>query len=359
MKRTIDKTLIEENEARTQMDGIELNTKNDTITLKLMITVLLLFNCILYLCYQMMKAASSSFPVIQQKSLLLSRTSFGSSHSINIHYPSLFDLRNRTVYYGSSESKRDTIPVLMDSFAYYENDSLIVEALFNLKYLRVSPEKRDQIARSPCMAWVNGKAANNKYEYDRKYHSIVAVFSFGKGNRGTHLNVTLLHVYTGAYYVIEPHVIRDFTKRRYYLSSCTSIANVPMDRVRMWLYYYFYQGVEHTTIFTNTRYSYWRNALQPFIEKGQLDVVDMEFINHTSFNEQQIALQSCHRHYRYASTFVIYDDVDEFFMPLDTRKTVRSVVEQYDKEYPNALAFQVSAAVYMKNRCIMRSLPVI
>ena len=115
----------------------------------------------------------------------------------------------------------------------------------------------------------------------------------------------------------------------------------------------------NTTIFANTRYSYWRNALQPFIEKGQLDVVDMEFINHTSFNEQQVALQSCHRHYRYASTFVIYDDVDEFFMPLDTRKTVRSVVEQYDKEYPNALAFQVSAAVYMKNRCIMRSLPVI
>ena len=84
MKRTIDKTLIEENEARTQMDGIELYTNNDTITLKLMmITVLILFNCILYLCCQMMKAACSSFPVIQ-KSLLIGRTSFGSSLSIHI-----------------------------------------------------------------------------------------------------------------------------------------------------------------------------------------------------------------------------------------------------------------------------------
>ena len=103
-----------------------------------MITVLLLFNCIMYLYCQFMGPASSSFPVMQ-KSLLTGRTSFGSSHSFNTHYPSLFDLRNRTVYYGSSESKRDTIPVLMDSFAYYENDSLIVEAIFNLKYLRVSP----------------------------------------------------------------------------------------------------------------------------------------------------------------------------------------------------------------------------
>ena len=98
MKKTIDKTLIEENEARTQMDGIELCTKNDTITLKLMITVLILFNCILFLCYQMMKDACSSFPVIQQKSLLIGRTPFGSSHSINTHYPSLFDLRNRAVF---------------------------------------------------------------------------------------------------------------------------------------------------------------------------------------------------------------------------------------------------------------------
>lgn len=61
-------------------------------------------------------------------------------------------------------NQRETIPVLMDSFAYYENDSLIVEAIFNLKYLRVPIEERDLIAKSPCIAWVDGKAANNTFE---------------------------------------------------------------------------------------------------------------------------------------------------------------------------------------------------
>ena len=364
IRMTSDHNVIYRNKVGNKRKGATFATYTHTlgcisIPLRLMITVLILFNFILYSFCQITMAVSSSFHLIQQGNMFIGRNSFASSHSINPHYPALFDPRNRTMYYSSSESKRETIPVLMDSFAYYENDSLIVEAIFNLKYLRVPIEERDLIAKSPCIAWVDGNAANNTFEYDCVYHSIVTVFTFGKGNRGTRLNVTLLHVYTGSYYDIQPHLIADFTKRRYYLSSCTSIANVHLDRVRMWLYYYFYQGVEHTTVFANMRYSYWRNALQPFIENGLLDVVDMEFINHTSFNEQLVALQICNRHYRYASRFVIYDDIDEFFMPLDTRKTVRSVIEQYDKDYPNALAFQVSVVVYLKNRCIMRFLPVI
>lgn len=103
----------------------------------------------------------------------------------------------------------------------------------------------------------------------------------------------------------------------------------------------YYQGVEHVTFFANEKYGYWKTVLHHFIAKGFLDVVDMEFVNHKDFYEQQVALQSCNRHYRYASRFVIYNDVDEFFIPIDSNNTIRSLVHRYDSIIPNALAFKV------------------
>lgn len=281
---------------------------------------------------------SSKTDAIHYRSSLIDNTIFIDDTPVITH--PLFDNTPRITFYNSSESMRERIPVLMDSFAYYENKSLIVEAIFNLKYLTVSKEEKERIAKSHCIAWVGDKTANNTMDYDPDYHTIVTVFSFGEVD-GSGISVTILNEYTNSRYITKPQIIREFTKERYYLSCCTSIANVAKDRVRMWLYYYYYQGVEHVTFFANEKYGYWKTVLHHFIAKGFLDVVDMEFVNHKDFYEQQVALQSCNRHYRYASRFVIYNDVDEFFIPIDSNNTIRSLVHRYDSIIPNALAFKV------------------
>lgn len=79
------------------------------------------------------------------------------------------------------------------------------------------------------------------------------------------------------------------------------------------------------------------------MSRGVLDVVDMEYQNHRAFREQQVALQICNRHYRYASQFVIYNDIDEFFLPLNTSERIVDVVSKYDRLYPSARAFIVSS----------------
>ena len=260
---------------------------------------------------------------------------------LSLAHPCLFDNTSRSYYYATSQSMRDVIPVLMDSFAYYEGDSLVIEAIFNLRYLKVSNEEKRRIQRSLCVARLGNKFANNSMEPDPHGHTILTVFNFGSALWQSSLNVTILHVYTNESYSIRPSIIPNFTKERYYLSSCTSIDTVPLDRVRMWLYWNYLQGVEHTTIFANARYDYWKATLNPFLKNGVLEVVDMEFPKHEFLKEQQLALQSCNRHYRFASKFVIFNDIDEFFIPIDVERTVRSLVSHYDQCYPDAVAFSV------------------
>ena len=102
---------------------------------------------------------SSKTDAIHYRSSLIDNTIFIDDTPV-ITDP-LFDKTPRITFYNSSESMRERIPVLMDSFAYYENKSLIVEAIFNLKYLTVSKEEKERIAKSHCIAWVGDKTANN------------------------------------------------------------------------------------------------------------------------------------------------------------------------------------------------------
>lgn len=101
--------------------------------------------------------------------------------------------------------------------------------------------------------------------------------------------------------------------------------------------------MEHVTIMANEGLNHWREDLNAFVSRGVLDVVDMEYPNHRWFFEQQVALQICNRHYRYSSQFVIYNDIDEFFLPLNTNERVVDVLAKYDRFYPSACAFIVSS----------------
>ena len=81
--------------------------------------------------------------------------------------------------------------------------------------------------------------------------------------------------------------------------------------------------------------------------------------NHKPFYEQQVALQICNRHYRYASQYVIYNDIDEFFLPLNVSERIVDVLSRYDRLYPSACAFIVAPLCVLICRLPTDSPPVL
>ena len=201
----------------------------------------------------------------------------------------------------------------MDHFAYCVDNHVVVEAIFNMKYSQQSRQAHIRSCRSPATAALGTESVSNTMTFDPHYHTIISVFPFKRSCHEPIQQVVVHHFASNATYSFSPRMIPRFSERRYYLSMCTSISNSNVDRVKMWLYYYYYHGVEHVTIMANERLTHWKEDLNAFVARGVLDVVDMEYQNHRAFREQQVALQICNRHYRYASQFVIYNDIDEFF----------------------------------------------
>ena len=228
----------------------------------------------------------------------------------------------------------------MDAFSYYYDNAYHVEAVFNLKYLAVNASMKAVYASSLSTAICAEERVNNSMISDIHKHTIITVFHF-RGECDKHKEVTIYHKESNTVYRIHPPYIEDYSRHRYHLSICSSIARIDTNRVRMWLYYYYYHGVEHVSLLANEQYDYWKNELYPFIRRGFLDVVNLEYPNHYPFYEQQVGLQMCNRHHRFASSFVIYNDVDEFFHPLNTTKRIVDVLDEYDVKYPNAYGFRV------------------
>ena len=231
----------------------------------------------------------------------------------------------------------------MDHFAYCMDNHVVVEAIFNVKYLQQSREAVISICKSPVIAVLGNEQVYNTMTFDPHYYTIISVFPFKRSCHKPIQQVVVHHAASNATYSFSPRMIPRFLEKRYYLSMCTSVSNSNVDRVKMWLYYYYYHGVEHVTIMANEGFNHWREDLKSFVSRGVLDVVDMEYINHEGFKEQQVAHQICNRHYRYASQYVIYNDIDEFFLPLNVSERIVDVLSRYDRLYPSACAFIVSS----------------
>ena len=258
-------------------------------------------------------------------------------------YPSLFGSASRQSFYQASYGEAESKPVLMDHFAYCMDNRVVVEAIFNVRYLQQRGKARMDICKSPVTAVLGGEKVNSTMTFDPHGHTIISVFPFKRSCHKPMQQVAVHHLVSNATYSFSPRMIPRFSEKRYHLSMCTSVAGISVDRVKMWLYYYYYHGVEHVTIMANGLYNQWKEDLQAFVARGMLEVVDMEYPNHRAFWEQQVALQICNRHYRYASQFVIYNDIDEFFLPLNTTEKVVDVLSRYDRLYPSACAFIVSS----------------
>ena len=105
--------------------------------------------------------------------------------------------------------------------------------------------------------------------------------------------------------------------------------------------HHFFHGVQHFVFYINGLLPYWRTQLKTYADHGIVELVDFTYPNHGPFYEQAIALNSCNRRYRYATQFMIYCDVDEFFLPVNPRWRVVDIVKMYDEVFPFVDAFSV------------------
>ena len=236
------------------------------------------------------------------------------------------------------------IPVLMEAFTYCQEEDLLFNSVINLFYLGENSKYRKPYRFSKCTAQLDGVVANDTMVDDPLSRVIVSAFRFpgmcSSQNRGIAITCDTIN---NTYRITPVHIHYEKTTR-YYLSVCTSIADVSPLLVRAWIYYYYASGVEHFTLYLNRNQEYWKRELHDFQSTGLVDLIDFEYKYHERFRDQEAALESCNLRYRNTSKFVIYNDVDEFFVPMNPKWRIIDVVHLYDTLYPTADAFRVNAS---------------
>ena len=256
----------------------------------------------------------------------------------------VFDDRPRSEFYTiSGADMTHWTPLLMDAFSYCEHGSLVVEVIFNVKYIFKDKGKSrgKAVLAEEWKAVYDGEIASNELPSDYHRHSILCQFRFPNAcSNGTHM-FDVFSIPSYYHYQITPFHIPHFTEQRYYLSACTSIDKSPPGQVKTWINYYYFHGVEHFTIYLNDRVAKWRSILRRYVEQGLVDLMEFTYYRHRTLYEQASALNSCNRRYRYASKLVIYNDVDEFFLPQREDWRIVDVVRLYDETFPLIDAFRV------------------
>ena len=233
------------------------------------------------------------------------------------------------------------IPVLMEAFTYCQEDDLLFNSVINLFYLGENIMFRKDYRFSKCTAQLDGVVANDTMVDDPLARVIVGSFRFPGMCSSHNSEIAITCDTINNTYRITPVHIHYENTTRYYLSVCTSISDVSPLLVRAWIYYYFASGVEHFTFYLNKNQEYWTRVLHDFQQTGLVDLLDFEYKYHERFRDQEAALESCNLRYRNTSRFVIYNDVDEFFVPMNPKWRIIDVVRLYDTLYPKADAFRV------------------
>lgn len=256
----------------------------------------------------------------------------------------LFDGRSRSDFYTiSNANTTETKPLLMDAFSYCDGDSLHLDAIFNLKYMyhACGGNMTRKALNDDWYALFGNKRAKNQIMVDTHKHSVVSTFSFPHSCSAGNHTFFVYSNNTRFFYTFTTVFIPDFTKQKYYLTACTSIDKSPVNQVKAWLNHNYFHGVEHVTIYLNAKPEFWYKELGHYVQQGFLDLVEFTYPGHRKLYEQSSALNSCNRRYRFASEFVIYNDVDEFFLPMNETRRIVDVVHLYDEAYPDIAAFRV------------------
>ena len=255
--------------------------------------------------------------------------------------------------FADPEHEKFTSPMLIDAFSYCEDTTYVVEAIFNLRYMYIYA-KRTPTREALNDQWFcihDSTIRPNLYPVDNHHHVIGALFKFeGHCVQPTlppqSLQVQFYSNTTHHQYRLEVEFLPSFTNQRWYLSLCTMIENVPASQVRVFLNHHLAYGVQHFIMYVNSGLANWQSQLQPYLQRGLLELVDFSVPNHGPFYEQAAALNSCNRRQRYATQYMIYSDVDEFFFPNNPSLLLPHVIQMYAEAYPYADAFSIRNTFY-------------
>ncbi|SCY84852.1 glycosyltransferase family 92 protein [Flavobacterium anhuiense] len=90
-----------------------------------------------------------------------------------------------------------------------------------------------------------------------------------------------------------------------------------------WIRYHLVIGVDHFYLYNNNSDDNFLEVLQPYIEKGIVDLIEWPF-NHS----QMLAYEDCYKKYKNDTNWLAFIDVDEFVCPLAT-DNIKSWLESY------------------------------
>ena len=235
-------------------------------------------------------------------------------------------------------------PMLMDGFTYCEDETLVVEALFNLKYMYVV-SGRNKTRISMTDTWIcthAGQTETNFFRPDPDKHIIITEFKFkNQCSTASDPHYEIRSIHENHSYALDLEFLPDFRAQRFYLSLCVFLENAPLAQVMAFINHHFFHGVQHFVFYINGNLPYWEEVLKAYITHGIIDLVDFTLPYHRPFYEQQVMMNSCNRRYRYTTQFMIFCDVDEFFLPVNPDWRVVDVVRLYDLAYPNVDGFSV------------------
>lgn len=235
-------------------------------------------------------------------------------------------------------------PMLMDGFTYCEDETLVVEALFNLKYMYVV-SGRNKTRISMTDTWIcthAGQTETNFFRPDPDKHIIITEFKFkNQCSTASDPHYEIRSIHENHSYALDLEFLPDFRAQRFYLSLCVFLENAPLAQVMAFINHHFFHGVQHFVFYINGNLPYWEEMLRAYTTHGIIDLIDFTLPYHRLFYEQQVMMNSCNRRYRYTTQFMIFCDVDEFFLPVNPDWRVVDVVRLYDLAYPNVDGFSV------------------
>lgn len=102
----------------------------------------------------------------------------------------------------------------------------------------------------------------------------------------------------------------DLTRPEHYLAVC-AIAKDEGPYFKEWIEWHLSQGVDHFYIYDNESSDGTREILQPYIDSG---VVEYKYWS--GHRRQLAAYDDCLEHYRLASRWIAFIDLDEFIVPI-------------------------------------------
>lgn len=105
------------------------------------------------------------------------------------------------------------------------------------------------------------------------------------------------------------------------------------DYLKEWIELHKLVGAEHFYLYNNHSSDHYREVLEPYISAGEVTLTDW-----TDTPGQMSAYSDCVRRYAKETKWIAFIDLDEFIVP-NTYDSIYDFLKQYDRRYPNVIAY--------------------